>query len=141
MQEMCQQLKEELAAAEENMSIDPFSIAAKYSLEFIQIHPFQDGNGRICRMILNAILCRYAGIIVPIGEHVEERKGYISIKKRSSEEMNGHGEYAAFVLCRAVTRLRELKKKVAGKRGRSGDEPGSEVIAAPKFAPRQGYGK
>lgn len=69
-------MQEELAAAEEKMSIDPFSIAAKYSLEFVQIHPFWDGNGRICRMILNAVLCRYGGIIVPTGEHVGEGEVY-----------------------------------------------------------------
>ncbi len=32
-------------------------------------------------MILNAILCRYAGIIVPIGEQGEERDEYMGIKK------------------------------------------------------------
>ncbi|OTA64127.1 hypothetical protein K449DRAFT_393958 [Hypoxylon sp. EC38] len=88
MQEMCRQLKEELAATEEKMTIDPFSIAAKYSLEFVQIHPVQDGNGRICRMILNAILCRYAGIIVPIGEHVEERKEYIGKHQEAVQRGN-----------------------------------------------------
>jgi fido (protein-threonine AMPylation protein) len=114
MKEMCEALKQELAAAEERGTIDPFSIAAKYSLEFVQIHPFQDGNGRCCRMILNAILCRYAGVIVPIGEGDEERQEYMGIKRRSNN-MDGHGEYATFVLQRAVTRLREMKKKLTGK--------------------------
>ncbi|KAI6088834.1 fido domain-containing protein [Hypoxylon rubiginosum] len=115
MKEMCENLKEELSVAEEKKTIDPFSVAAKYSLEFVTIHPFQDGNGRLCRMILNAILCRYAGIIIPIGEHGEEREEYINIKKRSSETMEGHGEYAVFVLRKAFTRVRDLKKKLAGK--------------------------
>ncbi|KAI1376312.1 fido domain-containing protein [Hypoxylon crocopeplum] len=116
MEEMCNDLKKELAAAEESNTVDPFSIAAKYSLEFVEIHPFQDGNGRMCRMILNAILCRYAGIIVPIGEHEQERGEYMDIKKRASQEMEGHGEYALFVLRRSITRLREMKKKLAGKK-------------------------
>ncbi|KAI2466414.1 fido domain-containing protein [Annulohypoxylon bovei var. microspora] len=115
MKEMCSNLKRELATADDKKSIDPFSIAAKYSLEFVQIHPFQDGNGRLCRMILNTILCRYAGVIVPIGEHDEERREYLAIKRRSSETMDGHGEYATFVLRRAIPRLREMKKKLAGK--------------------------
>lgn len=115
MKEMCDNLKQELDSAEAWNSIDPFSIAAKYSLEFVMIHPFQDGNGRTCRMILNAILCRYAGIIVPIGEQEVERKEYMGIKRRASSEMEGHGEYATFVLKKATTRLRELKKKMTGK--------------------------
>ncbi|KAK7430899.1 hypothetical protein QQZ08_002427 [Neonectria magnoliae] len=115
MKEMCDNLKQELANAEKQNAIDPFSIASKYSLEFVSIHPFQDGNGRLCRIILNTILCRYAGVIVPIGEQQEERVEYMDIKKRASQDMEGHGEYATFVLQRAVTRLREMKKKLAGK--------------------------
>ncbi|KAG8411112.1 hypothetical protein J3458_016223 [Metarhizium acridum] len=116
MKEMCDALKEELKAAEDKKGIDPFSIASKYSLEFVQIHPFQDGNGRMCRMILNAILCRYAGVIVPIGEQGEERSVYMGIKRRASQEMEGHGEYATFVLEKALPRLRQMKKKLMGKR-------------------------
>ena len=118
MGQMCQDLREEAALAETN-GVDPFSLGAKYSMKFVQIHPFRDGNGRMCRMILNAILCRYAGIIVPIGEQGDEREEYMGIKKRASRDMEGHGEYATFVLQRAVTRLRELKKKLAGKKAQN----------------------
>ncbi|KAF4504633.1 hypothetical protein G6O67_008060 [Ophiocordyceps sinensis] len=83
--EMCDNLEKEVVTAEKGGATDPFSLAAKYSLEFVQIHPFQDGNGRICRMILNAILCRSAGVIIPIGEKGEERSEYIEIKKRACE--------------------------------------------------------
>ncbi|XP_044717854.1 uncharacterized protein HRG_08496 [Hirsutella rhossiliensis] len=40
MREMCESLKQELTAAEERRTIDPFSIAAKYSLMFVEIRPF-----------------------------------------------------------------------------------------------------
>ncbi|KAK3363801.1 fido domain-containing protein [Lasiosphaeria hispida] len=91
-------------------TIDPFSIATKYSMEFVQIHSFRDGNGRMCPMILNTILCRYLGIIVPIGEQGEERSDYMGIKVRASQNMDGLGEFATFVLQRGVTRMREMKK-------------------------------
>ncbi|VUC36826.1 unnamed protein product [Clonostachys rosea] len=116
MKKMCEDLKDELEATEKNKAIDPFSTAAKYSLEFVQIHPFMDGNGRMCRMILNAILCRYAGVIVPIGEQGAEREEYMQIKRDSSAKMEGHGEYATFVLVRATRRIREMKKKLSGKK-------------------------
>ncbi|CAH0046183.1 unnamed protein product [Clonostachys solani] len=116
MTEMCDNLKQELEDAERNKAIDPFSTASKYSLEFVQIHPFMDGNGRMCRMILNAILCRYAGVVVPIGEQAEEREEYMQIKRESSQKMEGHGDYATFVLGRATRRIREMKKKLSGKK-------------------------
>ncbi|CAI6014322.1 unnamed protein product [Clonostachys chloroleuca] len=115
MKKMCEDLQDELEAAEENKAIDPISTAAKYSLEFVQIHPFMDGNGRMCRLILNVILCRYVGVIVPIGEQEAEREEYMQIKRDSSEKMEGHGEYATFVLIRATRRIREMKKKLSGK--------------------------
>jgi hypothetical protein len=68
----------------------------------------------MCRLILNAILCRYAGVIIPIGEQETEREEYMQIKRDSSERMEGHGEYATFVLIRATRRIREMKKKLSG---------------------------
>lgn len=65
-------------------------------------------------MILNAILCRFAGIIVPTGEQGGEIIKYMNVKKRASAEMHGHDEYATFVLERATVRLRKIKKKLAG---------------------------
>ncbi|KAK3319381.1 fic/DOC family protein [Apodospora peruviana] len=116
MANMCENLKLDLVRAELMGEVDPLSIAAKYSLQFVRIHPFRDGNGRMCRILLNAILCRYAGIVVPIGEEVDEREEYMAIKRRSTKqmEMDGHmhGEYATFVLRKSVTRLREMKKKL-----------------------------
>ena len=70
-------------------------------------------------MILNTILCKYAGIIVPIGDHDEERAEYLGIKQRASAEMEGAGEFATFVLQRATTRLRALKQKLARRNAKS----------------------
>ncbi|KAH7019344.1 fido domain-containing protein [Ilyonectria destructans] len=119
MKEMCNNLMQDLETAENQNTIDLFSIAAKYSLEFVSIHPFQNGNGRLCRMILNAILCRYAGIIIPIGKQGEERDEYIGIKKRTSQQMEGHGEHPTFVLQRAVAPSRDEEKT-----GRQGERQG-----------------
>ena len=33
----------------------------------------QDGQGRMCRIILDALLCEFAGVVVPIGEDKENR--------------------------------------------------------------------
>ncbi|QPC74382.1 hypothetical protein HYE68_005134 [Fusarium pseudograminearum] len=114
MTEMCANIKRELQ--EGDNSLDPFSLASKYSLRFVEIHPFQDGNGRMCRMILNAILFRYLGIVVPIGETEEDCIEYINIKKRASRDMEGHGEYATFVLKKGAKSIQKLKQKLQGKK-------------------------
>jgi hypothetical protein len=116
MTEMCADLQREIEEGETRGILDPFSLASKYSLKFVEIHPFQDGNGRMCRLILNAILLRYAGIVVAIGETEEERVEYIDIKKRASRDMEGHGEYATFVLKKAGKGIQKLKQKLQGKR-------------------------
>ncbi|KAM6518806.1 hypothetical protein FSOLCH5_007569 [Fusarium solani] len=116
MREMCAELKKDIEEGEAQASLDPFSLSAKYSLKFVEIHPFQDGNGRMCRMILNVILFRYAGIIIPIGEREEDRVEYMNIKKRASREMEGHGEYATFVLKKGTQVIRKMKQKLHGKK-------------------------
>ncbi|RSL55103.1 hypothetical protein CEP54_009542 [Fusarium duplospermum] len=116
MKELCSNLKEDIQAIETQGSVDPFSLAAKYSLQFVDIHPFQDGNGRMCRIIFNVILRRYLGIVVAIGETDEDAKEYIGIKKRASMEMEGHGEYATFVLKRGTKTIQKLKQRVHGKK-------------------------
>ncbi len=39
MKEMCEELRQELASAQDTGTIDPFSVATKYSLKFVEIHP------------------------------------------------------------------------------------------------------
>jgi Fic family protein len=116
MGEMCANLKKDIEEGEAQNSLDPFSLSSKYSLRFVEIHPFQDGNGRMCRMILNAILFRYAGIVVPIGEREEDRVEYMNIKKRASRDMEGHGEYATFILKKGTRAIQKLKQKLHGKK-------------------------
>lgn len=116
MMKLCDDLKQEMDKAQTDMAIDPFSLASKYSLEFVQIHPFLDGNGRMCRLILNVILFRFTGIFIAIGERESEREEYMSIKKRSSATMEGHGEYATFVLDKGMRSLRKIKQKLHGRR-------------------------
>jgi Fic family protein len=107
----------DLQRLEENSELDPFWLAAHYCNEFVNIHPFVDGNGRMCRLILNAILLKYAGVVISIGEHDAERKEYMDIAIRASTEMEGSGELALLVLKKATGRFRTLRKKILQGKG------------------------
>jgi Fic family protein len=65
--------------------LDPYMLATKYCHKFVNIHPFVDGNGRTCRLILNAILLGYAGVVVPLGETESDCETYLSVACRGSE--------------------------------------------------------
>ena len=106
------ELNKKIEEANESGTLDPFCLAAWACADFVIIHPFLDGNGRTCRIILNAITMRYAGIVVPIGEHDEERSKYLDIKRRYSEDCDGEGEFAGMVLDRGTARLKAMRDKV-----------------------------
>lgn len=106
------ELNKRIEEANGRGTLDPFCLAAWACADFVVIHPFLDGNGRTCRIILNAIIMRYAGIVVPIGEHDEERSKYLNIKRRYSEDCDGEGEFAEMVLDRGTARLKAMRDKV-----------------------------
>jgi fido (protein-threonine AMPylation protein) len=74
MKALVSDFNDDIKKAEEIGELDPYSLAAKYCHKFVNIHPFLDGNGRICRLILNAVLLKYAGIVVALGEKEDDRK-------------------------------------------------------------------
>ena len=51
----------------------PLVIAAEFHYKFIRIHPFDDGNGRMARILMNLILMKYGypPVIVKTGEKTE----------------------------------------------------------------------
>jgi Fic family protein len=116
MRELIQEFNSDIREAEHDKVLDPFMLAAKYCNDFVMIHPFVDGNGRMCRLILNAILLRYAGVVVALGEHDESREEYLAIQQRAGEQMDGSGELSALVLNKAKAKYRTMKQKLTGKK-------------------------
>jgi Fic family protein len=42
-----------------NPNLDPILFAIEFHYRFIRIHPFDDGNGRTVRILMNFILMQY----------------------------------------------------------------------------------
>lgn len=65
-----------LSSEIEQPTVDIAMVATKLHHDFVLIHPFDDGNGRVARMLVNYLLLRsgYPPIIIP----TEEKKVYLA---------------------------------------------------------------
>ncbi|KAI1460548.1 Fic-domain-containing protein [Annulohypoxylon moriforme] len=103
-------LKNDMLKAEDTKSIYPYDIANRYCHRFVCIHPFGDGNGRMCRILLNVLLLKYAGHISTFGGTDNERKEYLDLTRRANKRFHeedmeveeekkvGHHELTRFTL-------------------------------------------
>jgi Fic-DOC domain mobile mystery protein B len=107
------QIEMALANLLENLKVweregrSPFEVAAWLHHKAVQIHPFQNGNGRWARLLANTWLKRGGYAITtwpaPIGEESAMREEYIAALKHADD-----GEYS---------RLLEMHRKFALPRG------------------------
>ncbi len=72
MQELMDWYKE----ANQNKEIHPLILAALFHYKFVAIHPFDDGNGRLSRILMNLILMRNG--FPPVVIKMEDRQVYYS---------------------------------------------------------------
>lgn len=52
--------------------LNPIELAALFHYRYIRIHPFEDGNGRIARLMVNFILCRYGYPMIVVPSNTKE---------------------------------------------------------------------
>ncbi|KAH7180552.1 fido domain-containing protein [Fusarium sp. MPI-SDFR-AT-0072] len=110
MRDMIEELESDIEKATKKGQIDPVALASKYCHQFVNIHPFGDGNGRTCRLILNTLLIKYGGgcPIVAIGQDGRDRQEYLRIAVAQSVK-----QLALFTLQHArdsMLRLKEVTK-------------------------------
>ncbi|KAG7284508.1 hypothetical protein NEMBOFW57_010883 [Staphylotrichum longicolle] len=109
MKDMVEHLDQDTADTDDIR--DPYALAARYHHQFVNIHPFGDGNGRISQIILNALPLKHASPpCVSVFDLTEEdRDTYSAIATRPSQvfyaedtevlfdEHTGHLELTEFI--------------------------------------------
>ena len=81
-----QELVEWTIKATKEQKYHPLLIIANFVVEFLKIHPFRDGNGRISRILTNLLMLQAGYFYMPYVSHeklVEEKKQeyYVALRK------------------------------------------------------------
>ncbi len=69
-------LSEWLKAELQSPTIHPVACAAKLHHDFVRIHPFSDGNGRVARLLVNYVLMRSG--YLPLIVRTEDKANYLT---------------------------------------------------------------
>ncbi|MBI5060789.1 MAG: Fic family protein [Candidatus Aenigmarchaeota archaeon] len=77
-------MKELIIWYKRNKKIHPLELAAIFSMKFVSIHPFSDGNGRISRLLMNYILKK--NNYPEINIYVKDRNNYLRTVRAANDE-------------------------------------------------------
>lgn len=102
--EMYAQIKDFFANLPYQTSLNPIELAAYTHAEFVKIHPFEDGNGRTSRLIMNYQLMLQG--FLPISIAKENRLPYFE----ALEEYAVNGKLTPFADMLAVLEAQQLKE-------------------------------
>ena len=116
MDELCRAFDEAMADPE----IDPLLIIPMFVLDFLCIHPFGDGNGRMSRLLTLLLLYRAGYVVgkyISIEKAIEQTKTtyYESLEDSSygwHENKNDYGHFVRYMLGIVLGAYREFKDRV-----------------------------
>jgi len=100
----------------EDSGFNPILLAAEFHYKFIRIHPFDDGNGRTARILMNFILMKFG--YPPVIIKTEDKANYFA-----ALQLADVGQLEAFVNYIAQNLIRSLEIMIAGANGESIEEP------------------
>ena len=95
----------------------PVVVAATFHYRFVQIHPFDDGNGRMARLLMNLILMRHGYTIAIVQRDGRDR--YIA----EIEQAQATGSLAGFIRYIAECCRYSLELHLRAARGQPIEEP------------------
>lgn len=95
--------------------VNPIILATEFHYHFIRIHPFDDGNGRTARIIMNFILMKFG--YPPVIIKTEDKENYFS----ALQQADG-GEIEPFINYIAQNLIRSLQIMISGAHGENIEE-------------------
>lgn len=96
--------------------INPILIAAEFHYRFIRIHPFDDGNGRTARILMNFILMQFG--YPPVIIKTQDKENYFAALRQADAGMIG-----PFIEYIASNLVRSLEIMIKGAKGEDIEEP------------------
>ena len=105
-----------LQNTKEKIDFNPVFVAANFHYQFIRIHPFDDGNGRIARILMNFILIQYG--YPPVIIKTEDKNNYFKVLRQADA-----GIIEPFVDYIADNLIHSLELMIKGAKGEAIEEP------------------
>jgi Fic family protein len=96
--------------------VNPILLASEFHYKFIRIHPFDDGNGRTARILMNFILMEFD--FPPVIIKTEDKLNYFAVLRQADA-----GQLEPFIEYIAQNLMRSLEIMIAGAKGESIEEP------------------
>lgn len=96
--------------------VNPILLSAEFHHKFIIIHPFDDGNGRMARILMNFILMSFA--YPPTIIKTEDKNNYFFALRQAD-----NGDIEFFIDYIAQNLIRSLELMIAGAKGESIEDP------------------
>jgi len=102
---------------EEKKELNPIVLAALLHYKFVRIHPFDDGNGRISRLLMNYVL--FKNNLPPIVIKTSDKWNYLAAFNRADS-----GDLESFIKYIAKQLIWSLEISIKAANGENLDEPG-----------------
>jgi Fic family protein len=100
----------------ERTDVNPILLAAEFHYKYIRIHPFDDGNGRTARILMNFILLKFG--YPPVIIKTEDKANYFA-----ALQLADAGTITPFVAYIANNLVTSLELMIKGAKGESIEDP------------------
>ena len=118
---LMQELVDWVRHARNNRTLHPLLIVAVFIVVFLQIHPFEDGNGRLSRALTTLLMLQFGYDYVPyssLESVIEQNKSgyYVALRQTQNTIRTDAPDWEpwmVFFLSSLLTQVKRLKKKLA----------------------------